>query len=646
MTISLINSATSRNSTTITVPSVGRPPVPGDLIVYGATIQQSGTTAPTVPTGFTAITSLGYETGATDILGCLAYKIADGTEGGAVLTGDSGGAATRVKGIAVFHSDAGPITAVSVAGKHDEGTSGDPAAQVIDASGQAVPLIALALYAWGNGTVATAAASMSPAETGSIDDINADASGQKLKLKYKIYNSSPADVTVDMADAGLNVLISCRLGLTIGSRPSGLSLISAVNAYNSLTITVPSGSDAPQAGDVLVYAETRTSLSQPALFVPWEWGQVNRFTNSAGGVVFAARISDGTEGGTAITGSAANGAQDKHIAIFRHSSGPIKQLTFNDTDAQVTVSDPTAQVITSGSGVAPLIAFGVYCTDGSLAGRSMSPGQDAESFGTVSVLRWKAYNSSPADVTVDIDDAGKNILASFYLGISLLAPTVSLVAFGSSGDSSTVTVPSGGNAPQAGDLLLFSDVKSSVGVPTMVLPTGFTTIDTNAAELGLTDLGHMLAYKISDGTEGGTTITGTVGGAGTGSKSKLLGVYRSNQGPITAVSVQGAQHETSNADKTNQTIGSSAGASPVLAVALYGGINDIQDRGFLQAPNSSIHHQDAAQPRSELKVKCFDTAPANVVVSEVLAEASVLASAYLNLQIGIVGKHRMMALFY
>jgi hypothetical protein len=199
LTLTQVLSATSTAST-IAVPGGV---IPGDLIVlWDASANASGAPASVVPGGFTNIVE--NSVGGTGGLRCIiSAKIAVGTEGGTNLTGLNG-SVNRPKDLYVFRGSS-PLTAFLAVDPASEVTQNNPAAQVVNASGGTPPLIVIAGYYCGQ-TASVDPRSFSPAKDG---EINATAYSY---LAYKIYNTSPADVTVDQDDeTGSNQLASCYI---------------------------------------------------------------------------------------------------------------------------------------------------------------------------------------------------------------------------------------------------------------------------------------------------------------------------------------------------------------------------------------------------------------------------------------------------
>lgn len=186
-TLSEQASATSTSSSVTGPASIAE----GDLLVLLDRAQSSiSVPAKVIPSGFTEIADTNDGIYTRQV---ASYKIADGSEASASLTGMNG-AVSNDKALYVFRGDVA-ITSVNVSTPNAEITSIDPAQQTVSASGGTAPLVVLACY----GTYflyAISPRTFSPAKDGEIN------SGTDLYLAYKIYNSSPSDVTVDMDDEG------------------------------------------------------------------------------------------------------------------------------------------------------------------------------------------------------------------------------------------------------------------------------------------------------------------------------------------------------------------------------------------------------------------------------------------------------------
>ncbi len=202
---SIAQQATSSSSAqAITCPTV----IAGDLIVLWEGLYGPMSISGSFPPGFTSAQA----TSISQYRLSLSYKIADGTESGASLTGilASGYSSLMRKGIATFRGDTA-ITSVTVGSPNGQLTTGNPTAQNCTAGGGVVPLVVVAGFLGVGAFVGVR--TFSPAK-----DSEVVCSDQQGYLAWKIYNSSPANVSIDTNDnstgsfnAGFN---SCYLQLS------------------------------------------------------------------------------------------------------------------------------------------------------------------------------------------------------------------------------------------------------------------------------------------------------------------------------------------------------------------------------------------------------------------------------------------------
>lgn len=175
-------------------------------------------------------------------------------------------------------------------------------------------------------------------------------------------------------------------------------------------LSLPAGA---QAGDLAV-ASVQTfggSLVTPS---GWTLLYSNTSVREARG---ACKILDGTET-TANFNSGSTTFTDGGVAIFRPSR-VLASLSAAGWQSQGTSANPTAQTVTSGSGIAPLVVIGfAHTAAGSVTGFStQSPAfDDVLSNNPEFFLGYKIYNSNPVNHSVDMDDGGSNnVLASGYI---------------------------------------------------------------------------------------------------------------------------------------------------------------------------------------------------------------------------------------
>lgn len=133
--------------------------------------------------------------------------------------------------------------------------------------------------------------------------------------------------------------------------------------------------------------------------------------------------------------------------------------------------------------------------------------------------------------------------------------------------TSTITAPSD---LQAGDfLLLFDCASTSLSPPTVVTPTGWTALDSQSG----TSMTDAMSYKIADGTEAGSSITGMNGGY---SNRKLLVVFRGNV-PFIAATIQSKVKQITASNPTSKTITSGSATTSILVIASWSDQIDSND---------------------------------------------------------------------
>lgn len=197
-----------------------------------------------------------------------------------------------------------------------------------------------------------------------------------------------------------------------------LSFIASTTS-TAATITAPSSIN---AGDLLVLMDTASSVFvSPTTVVPTGFTSISNRTFSSGSAfqraIFSYKIANGSEDSSSITGMDGNLNDQKIMMQFRGSSA-IAAVTPSTVNFTSSDTNPTAQNAAASGGVAPLIVLGgYYTTGGTIDPRTMSPAKDGEANSSVSqYLAYKIYNSSPADVSVDMDDEGSgNAVHAFYL---------------------------------------------------------------------------------------------------------------------------------------------------------------------------------------------------------------------------------------
>jgi hypothetical protein len=175
------------------------------------------------------------------------------------------------------------------------------------------------------------------------------------------------------------------------------------------------------AGDLIVLLDfAADAASIPTEVVPTNFTQIGTSLALANRRQVASyKLALGTESG-ALTGMDGNASDQKAMYVFRLNN-IATSLTVSTPNAQAAATDPTAQNVAASGGVAPLVVFGCYsCAAGAVDPRTFTVGgvgaKDGEiNASTLAYLAYKIYNTSPADVSVDMADEGTNYLKSFYI---------------------------------------------------------------------------------------------------------------------------------------------------------------------------------------------------------------------------------------
>lgn len=197
----LQNASASSSGSTINVPGTV---VAGDLLVL-LDWAVLGSPAAVTPSGFTQAFTVAGE---SSRLSCT-YKIAVGGEG--TITGMNGGANCKL--MVTFRGNI-PLTTAVAASTDAEivGSGGNPNEQVVASGSGAVPLVVLGLYTAAGISSEVTARSFTPAKD---SEVHVDTGDEDAYIAWKIYMSSPADVTIDETFVGSRAgLGSCYIAVT------------------------------------------------------------------------------------------------------------------------------------------------------------------------------------------------------------------------------------------------------------------------------------------------------------------------------------------------------------------------------------------------------------------------------------------------
>jgi hypothetical protein len=178
----------------IVIPSEARA---GDLaILVDSPFQELETPTPVFPDGWNTISNVYVNSLPglnryywVSLRTIISFEILQTGDAGKSVTGMAGTLAENSKTLLVFRGDK-PISSVTVKSLSEEGISGSPAEQMVTASTGNVPLVVIASY---RSTGGIQWLDFIPPEDGEI------ASSVAFFVRYKIFNFSPSDVSVDFS---------------------------------------------------------------------------------------------------------------------------------------------------------------------------------------------------------------------------------------------------------------------------------------------------------------------------------------------------------------------------------------------------------------------------------------------------------------
>jgi hypothetical protein len=125
----------------------------------------------------------------------------------AITTNTTNGGFDHLSYVALYFRPNFTISTITASTPVNQGTTGNPTAQTVEASGQTAPLIVLGSIQT-TGFTPVFNASTTPAFDDTWDTVGL---GINTRVGYKLYNSSPVNHTIDMDDLGTNRLTSLWL---------------------------------------------------------------------------------------------------------------------------------------------------------------------------------------------------------------------------------------------------------------------------------------------------------------------------------------------------------------------------------------------------------------------------------------------------
>lgn len=183
ISLTFLASAVS-SSGSITIPAAAQA---GDWAILFDAAGDTGTVPTAVPSGWTSLAN----TAASVVRMITSYRK---LTGGGSVTGMSGAVQQR-KIMLVFRPSTSIVTNVASTW-NAEVTTGEPTLQTVSASGVAAPLIVFAFAA-----ADISSAPVFTTETPSMTNLTRTGSNFSTRVGYTIYNSSPSNQSIDIADA-------------------------------------------------------------------------------------------------------------------------------------------------------------------------------------------------------------------------------------------------------------------------------------------------------------------------------------------------------------------------------------------------------------------------------------------------------------
>ena len=195
-TISLVDTTSSGSSTTVPYPSGLSS---GDLLLmYDFKVNMSSTIPTAVtPSGFTNIMNASSASPFGHRI-MIHKRKADGTETGSVSGMTINGA--NAKFILAFRASTVPTTWDHFDIDATTGIAGDPTAQTVTSGSGTPPLIVFGFYGILTGTLSPR--TFTPSKDAEISETFDGRTADSHYAAWKIYNDSPADVSIDMEDEG------------------------------------------------------------------------------------------------------------------------------------------------------------------------------------------------------------------------------------------------------------------------------------------------------------------------------------------------------------------------------------------------------------------------------------------------------------
>lgn len=201
------------------------------------------------------------------------------------------------------------------------------------------------------------------------------------------------------------VLHASLLGAIEGFRSvteigSGLS-----NSVTPGTASVTCPTTVP--GDILV-AILWGGNGPPGDTVPSGFTKAATQTDANRRITLCARICDGTEGGSTISGFNGSSFSQVHLTHLRLDHAPSGGTITGGQASSITSGNPSAIQVAAASPARPTLALAAYLSSGAVDPRTFTPTKDGERpFATnVIYIAWKLIPLGGTAVDIDMDDEG------------------------------------------------------------------------------------------------------------------------------------------------------------------------------------------------------------------------------------------------
>lgn len=200
----------------------------------------------------------------------------------------------------------------------------------------------------------------------------------------------------------------------------GSIITKVAEATSSLsTIVVPSSVGVGQL--IVLFQRAVNTSGTPATVTPSGFTSANVATLTTNKIQLSYKLSDGSEGGTTLSGMNGTSTNRKILLVFGYANCKrFNSVTLNQAEGQITDGTPTNQVKTFSGVISPSIVVLGARGDGVQIAQ-MSPLEDGEltEGGITTLMKYKIYQGNPQTTTLSLADGGTfNSLQSCYFTVT------------------------------------------------------------------------------------------------------------------------------------------------------------------------------------------------------------------------------------